>query len=36
MLRSEIWNEAGAIVFRCRAPERDEVVLTNGLAKLRD
>jgi acyl dehydratase len=34
-IRTEMWHEAGAIAFRCRVTERDEVVLTNGLAKLR-
>jgi len=34
-IRTEMWNEAGAIAFRCRVAERDEVVLTNGWAKLR-
>jgi acyl dehydratase len=34
-IRTEMWNESGAIAFRCRVEERNEVVLTNGWAKLR-
>jgi hypothetical protein len=35
-IRTEMWRESGTVAFRCRVPERDEVVLTNGWAKLRD
>jgi acyl dehydratase len=35
-IRTELWNEAGNIAFRCRVEERGEVVLTHGWARLRD
>jgi acyl dehydratase len=34
-IRTEMWRDESAISFRCRVPERDEIVLTNGLARLR-
>ena len=34
-IRTEMWREGEAIAFRCRVLERNEVVLTNGWAKLR-
>jgi acyl dehydratase len=34
-IRTEMWREGGEIAFRCRVPERDEVVLTHGWALLR-
>ena len=34
-IRTELWREGGEIAFRCRVPERDEVVLTHGWARLR-
>ncbi len=35
-IRTEIWSEPGRISFQCRVVGRDEIVLTNGLATLRD
>jgi acyl dehydratase len=34
-IRTEIWRDGGTIAFRCRVPQRDEIVLTNGWATLR-
>jgi acyl dehydratase len=34
-IRTEMWTDGPTVAFRCRVPERDEVVLTNGWAKLR-
>ena len=34
-IRTEFWQDDERIAFRCRVPERDEVVLTHGWAKLR-
>jgi acyl dehydratase len=34
-IRTEMWIDGSTIAFRCRVPERDEVVLTNGWATLR-
>jgi acyl dehydratase len=34
-IRTEIWQDGSDVAFRCRVPDRDEVVLTNGWAKLR-
>jgi acyl dehydratase len=33
-IRTELWNETDGIAFRCRVVARDEVVLTNGWARL--
>lgn len=35
-LRTEIWRDGKRISFQCRAAGRDDIVLTNGLAVLRD
>jgi acyl dehydratase len=35
-IRTEMWMDGDAVSFRCRVEARDEVVLTNGLAKLRE
>jgi acyl dehydratase len=35
-LRTEIWRDGNRISFQCRAAGRDDVVLTSGLAVLRD
>jgi acyl dehydratase len=35
-IRTEMWREGAQVAFRCRVPERDEIVLTNGWAGLRD
>jgi len=34
-LCTEIWRNGEEVAFRCRVPARDDVVLTNGLARLR-
>lgn len=34
-IRTELWSAGGDVLFQCRAAERGEVVLTNGLATLR-
>jgi acyl dehydratase len=36
-IRTELWRDGGGgeVSFRCRVLERDEIVLTNGLARLR-
>lgn len=34
-LQTEIWLDGTAAQFRCRIPERDTVVLANGVARLR-
>ncbi len=34
-IRTELWRDGADISFRCRVPARDEIVLTNGLARLR-
>jgi acyl dehydratase len=34
-VRTELWRHGDDISFRCRVPVRDEIVLTNGLARLR-
>jgi acyl dehydratase len=34
-VRTEMWQEDDAMAFRCRIAARDEVVLTNGWARLR-
>ncbi len=34
-IRTEMWQDGGTVAFRCRVPERDEVVLTSGWATLR-
>lgn len=34
-IRTELWCDGADISFRCRVVDRDEVVLTNGLARLR-
>jgi acyl dehydratase len=34
-IRTEMWRDGSDIAFRCRVAERDELVLTNGWAKLR-
>ena len=34
-IRTEMWQDGSAVAFRCRVPERDEIVLTNGSATLR-
>jgi acyl dehydratase len=35
-IRTEMWRDDGdTIAFRCRVPDRDEVVLTHGWARLR-
>jgi acyl dehydratase len=34
-IRTEMWSEPARISFHCRVVERDEIVLTNGLATLR-
>ena len=34
-IRTELWRHGRDISFRCRVPGRDEMVLTNGLARLR-
>lgn len=33
-LRTEMWVEGEQVSFRCRVPERDEIVLGNGLARI--
>ncbi len=35
-LRTEIWRDGKRISFQCRAAGRDDIVLSNGLAVLRD
>jgi acyl dehydratase len=35
-IRTELWSEPARISFQCRVVGRDEIVLTNGLATLRD
>ena len=35
-LRTEIWRDGARISFQCRAVGRDDIVLSNGLAVLRD
>lgn len=35
-IRTEMWRDGKAVAFRCRVPERDEIVLTNGWATLRN
>ena len=35
-LRTEIWRDRNRISFQCRAAGRDDIVLSNGLAVLRD
>jgi acyl dehydratase len=35
-LRTEIWQDGGRVSFQCRVPGRDGLVLTNGLATLRE
>jgi acyl dehydratase len=35
-LRTEIWRDGNRISFQCRAFGRDDIVLSNGLAVLRD
>jgi acyl dehydratase len=35
-LRTEIWRDGNRISFQCRAGGRDDIVLSNGLAVLRD
>ncbi len=35
-IRTEIWSEPARISFQCRVVGRDEIVLTNGLATLRE
>jgi acyl dehydratase len=34
-VRTEMWLDGPKVSFQCRVPERDEIVLTNGLATLR-
>ncbi len=34
-IRTEMWTDGPQVSFRCRIVERDEIVLTNGLAVLR-
>ncbi len=34
-IRTELWRDGSEVSFRCRVPARDEIVLTNGLARLR-
>ena len=34
-IRTEMWVEPTQVTFQCRVVERDEIVLTNGLATLR-
>lgn len=34
-IRTELWVDGSDVSFRCRVAARDEVVLTNGLAKVR-
>ena len=34
-IRTEMWRDGATVSFRCRVAGRDEVVLTNGLARLR-
>jgi acyl dehydratase len=34
-IRTELWPDGGRVSFRCRAVERDVVVLNNGLATVR-
>ena len=34
-IRTELWRDGADVSFRCRVVDRDEVVLTNGLARLR-
>jgi acyl dehydratase len=34
-IRTEMWTDGPQVFFRCRVVERDEIVLTNGLAVLR-
>jgi acyl dehydratase len=33
-IRTELWIEGSDVAFRCRVPDRDEVVLTNGRARI--
>lgn len=35
-IRTELWSEPARISFQCRVVGRDEIVLTNGLATLRE
>jgi acyl dehydratase len=35
-IRTEIWRERERVAFQCRVVERDAIVLSNGLAVLRD
>jgi len=35
-IRTEMWRAGGDVSFHCRVVGRDEVVLTSGLAKVRD
>jgi acyl dehydratase len=35
-IRTEMWQDGREVSFRCRVVARDEIVLTNGLAQLRD
>ncbi len=35
-IRTELWSEPARISFQCRAVGRDEIVLANGLATLRE
>jgi len=35
IIRTEMWQDGSTVAFRCRVPERDEIVLTNGWAMLR-
>jgi acyl dehydratase len=34
-IRTEIWRESSALRFRCVVPERNAVVITNGIARTR-
>jgi acyl dehydratase len=35
-IRTEYWNTAGNVQFRCVSVERNEVVLDRGIAKIID
>jgi acyl dehydratase len=36
LIRTEIWDDAGSIRYRCQVPERNVVVISNGTAEVRN